>query len=69
MLIKILPSLLSAIGEILIGYSLLMVHAKMSKEKKIDELVVNEMKEEKLYVIIGIILIASGFLLNLIFNV
>ena len=69
MIIKYLPDFVTAIGELLIGYSVIVVHKKMSKEKIIDEEVIEEIKEEGAHVYIGMALIVVGFVLEIIWGV
>ncbi len=52
-------------GKILIALSVFFVHNRVMKEKKIDKRVVMEMKKERNLAILGIILIAVGYLLQL----
>ena len=58
--------ILTAIGDILIGISVLQVHSALSKEKKIDEEVIDEVRTEKHFVFVGIVMIVVGFILNII---
>ncbi|MFC1722315.1 hypothetical protein ACFL0C_01560 [Patescibacteria group bacterium] len=64
--IGVLGLILTAVGDILIGISVLQVHSALSKEKMVDEEVMREVREEKHYVFAGIVLILVGFILNVI---
>lgn len=68
MLLNLLPDLVTAAGDLLIGYSVITVHRKMSQEKKIDSEVIEEIKEEGAHVYIGMGLIVAGFILRLFWN-
>lgn len=53
------------IGKILLGVTVIMVHSKITREKRIDGLVLMEMKREKTIAIIGIVFMIVGYLLEL----
>ncbi|MBI4036344.1 hypothetical protein HY386_00500 [Candidatus Daviesbacteria bacterium] len=57
--------ILTTIGELLIGISVLRVHIRIKKERKIDKPVLSEIKHEVWLVLIGIIFIVAGFLFQL----
>jgi hypothetical protein len=63
---SVLPITLEFLGTLLIGLSVLRVHTHLSKEKKIDQHIINDIKKEKKLTIIGLILIALGFILEII---
>lgn len=67
MLLPISSAILTALGDILIGIAVLRVHTTLSKERKIDDLVVEEVKDERLIVILGIMSISAGLLLDVVF--
>tara|TARA_Y100000034_G_scaffold136664_1_gene214748 strand:- start:1162 stop:1365 length:204 start_codon:yes stop_codon:yes gene_type:complete len=60
----VLPLTLEFLGTLLIGLSVLRVHTHLSKEKKIDKHIINDIRKEKKWTFIGLILIAIGFILN-----
>ncbi len=66
MVIPIIGLSLTAIGDILIGFSILSVHSTVTKEGKIDKSVIRKMRFERILVISGIILIILGFIFNFI---
>lgn len=57
--------ILQAFGEILIAVTVLRVHGREMKERKIDEAVLSELKEEQRLGRIGAVLLIAGFLLQL----
>lgn len=61
--------ILSTVGELCIGYSVLRVHNQVSKDHRIGSNVLSEMKREKRLVISGIILILVGFVLQISFKI
>lgn len=56
---------LDFLGKILLGLSVLFVHRKVSRERRIDRHVLKEMRKEQLMAILGIILISFGYVLHL----
>lgn len=64
--IEIFLSTTNIIGEILIAVAVIVVHHRMIKERKIDRVVLSEMKHEQLIAIFGIVLIVSSFLADVI---
>lgn len=56
---------LQTFGEILIAVTVLRVHGREMKERKIDEAVLRELKEEQRLGRIGAVLLVVGFLLQL----
>ena len=68
MIINLISIILTAIGDILIGLSVLQVHTKLSKERRVDRKVIEEIKDEKQFVITGVIFIALGLILKIIYE-
>lgn len=62
--VLLLGLLLITLGELLIGYSVLKVHDRVDIEEKIDTKVIAEIHKEKRWTILGMILIAAGFLVE-----
>ncbi len=56
---------LDVIGKILIGISVIFVHRKIVKEKRIDRKVITEMNHEKWFALAGILLIMAGYIIHL----
>ncbi len=56
------------VGTTLIGVSVLMVHERMKREHKIDEVVIEEINKERLVTIIGMALIIIGYIVQLLFR-
>lgn len=56
---------LTTIGEILIGYTVIKVHGRITKEQKIDGQVISEMSKERKIALLGIIFIILGFIMQL----
>ncbi len=53
-------------GELMIGFTVLMVHRRVWKEHKIDVKVYKEMKREQIIAGVGIVLIIIGFLIEVV---
>lgn len=58
---------LSFLGKVLLGVTVIMVHWKIIQEHKIDGQVLKEMRRERNVAILGIILIALGYLFEITF--
>jgi len=56
---------LGILGKLLLGTTVIMVHTKITREKRIDGLVLMEMKREQMFAIFGIILMITGYILEL----
>lgn len=56
---------LHTFGEIMVGFTAIMVHHRVWKEHKIDEKVFQEMRRERQIGIVGIVLIVIGFLVEI----
>jgi len=59
---------IQVIGEVMIGITAIMVHRRVWKEHKINPLVYKEMQREQIIGILGIILLVTGYLIQIIFN-
>ncbi len=59
---------LHTLGEIMVGFTAIMVHHRVWKEHKIDKRVFAEMNKERKIGIIGLILIVAGFAIELVFR-
>lgn len=57
---------LDTLGTVLIAYTVLRVHSRVRKEHGIDEYVAREMRRERRLGLIGIVLIISGYVFQLI---
>lgn len=64
-MIDLVPATLDVVGKILLGISVLLVHRRMLKERKIDEQVLKEMKNEQMLAALGIFFIVFGYILHL----
>ncbi|PIP68720.1 hypothetical protein COW91_03220 [Candidatus Nomurabacteria bacterium CG22_combo_CG10-13_8_21_14_all_32_8] len=62
---EIIGLTLNTLGTILIAYTVLRVHARVSKDRKIDTKVISEMQKERMLGILGIILIIIGYIIQL----
>lgn len=56
---------LHTLGEIMVGFTVIMVHYRVWKEHKIDNRVFNEMNKERKIGIVGLILIVVGYVIEL----
>ena len=63
MTISLLSASFTAIGEIVVAYTVIKVHERIMKEHKIDDKVLKTMRKEQRLAILGVIMIASGWLL------
>lgn len=64
-MLQLLGFTIHTMGEILVGYTAIMVHHRVWKEHKIDEVVFEEMRKERFMGIIGLLLIVIGFLIQI----
>lgn len=62
--LTIISATFTTIGEIVIAYTVISVHHRVMKEHKIDDLVFKTMRKEQIIALIGIILIITGYTLN-----
>ena len=53
------------VGTVLIAYAALRVHFRFLSEHKVDEKVFNSMKRELRFGILGVVLIAVGYVLQI----
>jgi len=65
MLLDVIGFVLDVAGKVLLGISVYFVHSRVITEKKIDRVVIKEIKKERKLAIIGIILIVVGFFMQL----
>ena len=52
-------------GKVLLAVSVLLVHNKITDEKRIDGIVLMEMRHEQIIAIIGLVLMVVGYLLEM----
>jgi len=64
--IHIIAPTLTLIGDVMIAIVVLNVHTRVAEEHKIDNAVIRYMRRERTYVIIGIILILTGYALKVV---
>lgn len=55
----------SFIGKVLLGASVILVHSKIAHDKKIDLMVLSEMRREKYIAALSILLIILGYILEI----
>jgi hypothetical protein len=55
---------LGLLGKLLISFTVIMVHTKITKEKHIDGLVLMEMHREKYVALFGVALMVLGYILE-----
>lgn len=63
----IIPSVLELVGTLLIAMAALRVHHRVLGEHKIDQLVYKTMKKEQYLGVLGIVLLITAFILEIIF--
>jgi len=59
---------IDTLGEILLGITVLMVHHHVIKEHHIDMDVLRSMKRERIFGVLGIVLIIIGYILQVLFS-
>ncbi|PIS05481.1 MAG: hypothetical protein COT81_00905 [Candidatus Buchananbacteria bacterium CG10_big_fil_rev_8_21_14_0_10_42_9] len=64
-ILTVLGFTLSTIGKLIVAYTAYAIHVKISKMKKIDDLVLETMKHEKALAIMGILFMVLGYFLEL----
>jgi hypothetical protein len=57
--------IIHVLGELMVGFTAVMVHHRFWKEHKIDENVFREMKREQYIGLAGLLLVLIGFFLQL----
>lgn len=57
----------AVVGKMMLAYGVVLVHVKMAKERKIDEVVIRSFRTEMLITMIGIILIVFGYFMEVAF--
>lgn len=60
-LIELIGDTVIIIGEILLAYSVIAVHARIQDEHKVDGAVFREMYKEEIIAILSILLLSVGF--------
>ncbi|PIZ66116.1 hypothetical protein COY15_01855 [Candidatus Roizmanbacteria bacterium CG_4_10_14_0_2_um_filter_39_12] len=63
-MIELVGFTIKTIGEVMVGFTAIMVHHRVWKEHKIDTRVFAEMKRERQVGITGLILIVLGYILQ-----
>ncbi len=56
---------LGLIGKVLLGVSVILVHGKITKEKRIDGIVLMEMRREQFLAFLGVLLMIVGYALEI----
>ncbi len=67
MILAIISIIMTAVGDIMIGIAVLRVHIALSKERRVDDAVIQEVKEEQRLIFVAIMLILCGLILNIIY--
>lgn len=62
---EILGFTLDVVGKLIIAYTAIAVHHRFRKEHRIDEKVFKTMRREQVMGVLGIVLIISGYFLQL----
>ncbi len=57
---------LSALGKVMLGMTVLVVHWRVLKDHRIDEDVLREMRREQVVGIIAVLLVITGYTLQMI---
>ena len=55
---------LKTLGEVVVGLAVILVHVRIMKEHKLDRRVYKSIRNEKFWGLVGVVLIISGFLLE-----
>jgi len=64
--LSIIGATFTALGEIIIAYTVISVHHRVMKEHKIDSQVFKTMHKEQKIALLGISLIVIGYIINII---
>jgi len=56
---------LSTVGEVMVAYTVVRVHYRFWKEHRVDDRVFTEMRQEQRIAALGIILIVTGYVLQI----
>ena len=67
MILAVVSIIMTAVGDIMIGIAVLRVHIVLSKEGRVDEEVIQEVRDEQRLIFVAIILILLGLLLNIVY--
>lgn len=59
---------LHVIGELVIAYAVIRMHAHVSREHRIDKIVISSIKQEKGITLFGMLLIILGYALQIPFK-
>jgi len=63
--INVISKLIELIGELLIAFAVVRVHSHLKSEHRLDEDVYKVIQKEKILVIFAVILLITGFVLQL----
>ena len=63
-MLELLGFTIHTMGEMLVGFTAIMVHHRVWKEHKIDEVVFEEMRRERFMGIVGLVLILIGYIMQ-----
>lgn len=58
---------LGVVGKIMLAYGVVLVHIKMAKERRIDEVVVSSFRTEMFITLAGVLLIVVGYFMEVSF--
>lgn len=61
---ELLGHTLEFVGVVMIAYMAIRVHSRVREEHKVDNKVVSEMKRERTFGVMGILLVILGYLLQ-----
>jgi rRNA processing protein Gar1 len=61
---KFIGDTIDVIGKLMIAYTAIMVHYRVRKEHKVDDVVFMEMRKEHIIAILGAFLIVGGYIMR-----
>jgi hypothetical protein len=63
--VELIGFTIKALGEMSVGYTAIMVHHRFRKEHRVDDKVFDVMGRESIVGVLGLVLIAGGYVLEL----
>lgn len=58
---------IGTIGKVILGLTVILVHNRIFKEHRIDDVVLKELRRERAFGITGIVLMVVGYILEMMF--
>jgi hypothetical protein len=58
---------ISMVGKVMVAAGVLIAHSELAHEKRVDQLVLKSFKTERVLTVVGVLLIISGYFLEIYF--